>query len=1001
MTMRSAHVDVGSVRSGRSATCGIVRIVVTAVLAIAAGTCALAVSPARAVVTVDINTATTDVGATGLRDRIRESGLDEYEHELERVTPATEEGEEDSRERAKQTTRMQIGPDGIDVTSRGEAVLEAPREIGLGITSFAFAFRSDEPVLVSISAQIAVASPLSDASSNAVLDFSCGCDPDDPEDGEACTLADIELEVEDSPEYPRSASVSRSGRATGGCSLFAFANTSLGVDQTTASAKWTVTLTVSPAAPEPDGDDFRWIGPAQGAFGDEANWDPDGPLEEGVPAFVDGVRSDTARFDGSRPVRVDLGAAANPDGRVPAAVPGCSGAVTRRTGRLVVSRTRELAPFGGTWALDDLSLDEPSLEVGDNGSVLLSDAALCARHAKIGASGRRSFVVATGPAGALQSLGSLALGVHGEGNLRVVDGGVASLEEVRIGDGSALGRLEVSDATTETGSLAVGFLSRGELRVEKSGLLESGEAYLGFMTTFPADISRTPLSRAVISNASTPGAMPPATWSVETLGLRMGDVQVEEGGHLEVERDLDAGAGDECCGRLRVRAGSVHVGGSLLVGLFGIGSLDVVEDGIVDVDGFLGIGAPGTGNHGTVDIVGGPALGGNQISSNGLDVRSGSLILREGARIHTSGTVNVEPEGNVDFRGADARWHINDALFVGTAESSPRQARIDFTTPGGRIEVGTLSGPSIIHVRPGGRVLGPGTLRADSIEMDGTYGAGLTLEGNVTMGPSAVFTSAFPLPYGSRLLARPSSAAGCSGAAFAPPFPWRSCALPQDETSCFDNCVPFAVAGVPRRAAAPPPPVPAVTITGDAVIDGTLEISFLDGSAPARGDQIHVLDIGGTATGGFTTVVARGVTNADFAQAVRNGVLTLTSLTNAASLPVVNLKGKAKLNEKQARSGGKVTFSRGGDVSRPLLVHYDLRGGARNGLDYVALPGVIEIPARKKSAKLVVRPFRDGAGEPTESIVIELVPGDRYALGRSSRLTIALEDEVGRSKRLR
>lgn len=977
------------------------RIVTKAVLGIVTVTCVLATSPARALIAVDVNTAATDVGATGLRDRIRESDLDEYEHELERVTPATEEGEDDSRERAKQATRVHIGPGGIDVTSRGEAVLEAPREIGLGITSFAFAFRSDEPIMVAVSAQIQVESPLSAASSNAVLDFSCGCDPDDPEEGEACTLADIELEVEDSPDYPRSASASRSGRATGGCSLFAFANTSLGAEQTTASAKWTITLTVSPAPPEPDGDDFRWVGPVQGAFGDERNWDPDGPLEEGVPAFVDGVRSDTARFDGSRAVGVDLGAAASPNQRALAPVLGCSGAVTRRTGRLVVSRTRELAPFGGTWALDDLSLDEPSLEVGDNGSVLLSDAALCARHAKIGTSGRRSFVVATGPAGALQSLGSLALGVHGEGNLRVADGGVASLEEVRIGDGSALGRLEVSDATAETGSLAVGFLSRGELLVEKSGLLESGDAFLGFMTTFPADISRTPLSRAVISNASTPDAMPPATWSVETLGLRMGDVHVEAGGHLEVERDLDAGEGDECCGRLRVRAGTVHVGGSLLVGLFGVGSLDVVENGIVNVDGFLGIGTPGTGNHGTVDIAGGPALGGNHLSSNGLDVRSGSLLLRDGARVHTIGTANVEPEGSVDFRAADARWHINDALFVGTAESGPRQARVDFTTPGGRIEVGTLSGPSLIHVRPGGRVLGAGTLRADSIEMDGTYGAGLTLEGNVTMGPSAVFTSAFPSPYGARSLVPPSSAAGCAGPAIAPSFPWRSCASPQSETAGFDSCVPFAVAGVPRLAAAPPPPAPSVTITGDAVIDGTLEISFLDGSAPARGDRIHVLDVGGTVTGGFATVVARGVTNADFTQAVRNGVLTLTSLTDAASLPTVNLKGKAKLNEKQARSGLKVTFSRGGDASRPLLVHYVLRGAARNGLDYVALPGVIEIPARKKSAKLVVRPFRDGAGEPTESIVIELVPSDRYALGRSSRLTIALEDERGRSKRFR
>jgi hypothetical protein len=958
-------------------------------------------SPALAVLTVNLNEAETNVGATGLRDRIRETDLDtyEHEHELERITPASEESEEDSREFAKQTTRVQARPNGLSVTSSGEAVLEAPREIGLGVAYFALGFRSDEPITVSFSAQIQVESPLSDRSSNAIVDFSCGCDEEDDEDEEPCTVEDVELEVEDSSDHPRSASVSRSGRATGGCSLFVFTSTSLGAEQTTASGKWTVSLSVSAVPPEPeeDSDDFRWVGPTQGAFGDQKSWDPEGPLEEGVPTFADGVRSDTARFQSLGAVRVDLAAAANPTSRAAAPLPGCSGAVTRRTGRLVVSRTRELEPFNGTWALDNLSLDERSLEVGDNGAVLLSDAALCARHAQIGTSGRRSFVVATGPAGALQSLGTLSLGVGGEGNLRVTDGGVASLEEVRIGDGSALGRLEVSDATAQTGSLAVGFLSRGELLVEKSGLLESEAAYLGFMTSFPANISRTPLSRAVISNASTPGAMPPATWSVETLGLRMGDVHVDSGGHLEVERDLDAGQGDECCGRLRVRGGTVDVGGSLLVGLFGIGSLDV-EDGPVDVEGVLAVGAPGTDNRGDVDVAARRAPGSDHLVSNGLDVRNGSMFLRDGAHVHTIGTANVDPEGRVDFRAPDALWRINDALFVGSAESTLDQARIDFTVPGGRIEVGTLSGPSLIHVRSGGRVLGAGTLTADSIQIDGVYGAGLTLDGNVTMGASAVFTSAFPLPFGARSLAPPSPPAAGLGAILTSTFPLLFSA-PQlaPPLPSADALRSFGM--FPRAVEPPPPPSGPVTITGDAALDGTLELSFLNGSAPAQGSLIHVLDVAGTLTGSFSKVVARGVTNAAFEQGLQDGVLTLTSLTDAEPLPVVKLKAKTKLSEKKAKSGLKVTFSRAGDVSQPLLVHYDLRGSARNALDYAALPRAIEIPARKKSAKLLVRPFRDDAGEPTETIEIELLPGDGYALGLSSKLEIALEDEVKKSKR--
>jgi hypothetical protein len=185
------------------------------------------------------------------------------------------------------------------------------------------------------------------------------------------------------------------------------------------------------------------------------------------------------------------------------------------------------------------------------------------------------------------------------------------------------------------------------------------------------------------------------------------------------------------------------------------------------------------------------------------------------------------------------------------------------------------------------------------------------------------------------------------------------------------------------------------------VLGGTLELSFLDGFAPAQGSQLQVLDVGGTVSGGFANVVARGVAGAAFEQSLENGVLTLSSLTDAEPLPVVNLKGKTTLSEASSKKGLAVSVARGGDRSQALLVHYDLRGTARNALDYEALPGVIEIPAGKKSAKLLIRPIADGAGEPTESIEIELLPGDGYALGLSSKLEIALADGVAKTKKKR
>jgi hypothetical protein len=297
---------------------------------------------------------------------------------------------------------------------------------------------------------------------------------------------------------------------------------------------------------------------------------------------------------------------------------------------------------------------------------------------------------------------------------------------------------------------------------------------------------------------------------------------------------------------------------------------------------------------------------------------------------------------------------------------------VDFTNPGGRIEVGSLSGPSLIHVRFDGRVLGAGTLKADSIQIDGLYGAGLTLDGNTTMGPSAIFSSAFPPPFSASRLASTSPAG-----------------------------VLRSFGRSPLVAAPAPPPSGPVTITGDAVLGGTLELSFLDGFAPTQGSQLQVLDVGGTVSGGFANVVARGVAGAAFDQSLQNGVLTLTSLTDAEPLPVVNLKGKTTLSEASSKKGLAVSLTRGGDRSQPLLVHYDLRGTARNALDYEALPGAIEIPAGKKSTKLLIRPIADGAGEPAESIEIELLPGDGFALGLSSKLEIALADEVAKTKKKR
>jgi hypothetical protein len=201
-----------------------------------------------------------------------------------------------------------------------------------------------------------------------------------------------------------------------------------------------------------------------------------------------------------------------------------------------------------------------------------------------------------------------------------------------------------------------------------------------------------------------------------------------------------------------------------------------------------------------------------------------------------------------------------------------------------------------------------------------------------------------------------------------------------------------------RARPAPPPAVPfgPLVVEGDADLAGTLVLQFASGVAPSLGDAFELIDVAGSVSGGFENVVVRGLTTGaeSFAQDLAGGKLTLTSLGDLEALPAVSLKAKPLVKEKKAKKGLKVAFKRAGDASQPLLVRYEVRGTARNGLDYEHLPGAIEIPARKKSAKLVIRPFRDGVPEGFETIELEVVPGDGYAPGRLPRATIELESET-------
>jgi len=78
------------------------------------------------------------------------------------------------------------------------------------------------------------------------------------------------------------------------------------------------------------------------------------------------------------------------------------------------------------------------------------------------------------------------------------------------------------------------------------------------------------------------------------------------------------------------------------------------------------------------------------------------------------------------------------------------------------------------------------------------------------------------------------------------------------------------------------------------------------------------------------------------------------------------------------------TVFRYGDTNSDLAVTYGIGGTATNGVDYVALPGTVTIPAGERRADVTIMPLDDGPPDITSTVIIKLVPdatGTNYLLG--------------------
>lgn len=76
-------------------------------------------------------------------------------------------------------------------------------------------------------------------------------------------------------------------------------------------------------------------------------------------------------------------------------------------------------------------------------------------------------------------------------------------------------------------------------------------------------------------------------------------------------------------------------------------------------------------------------------------------------------------------------------------------------------------------------------------------------------------------------------------------------------------------------------------VHGDATLGGSLEILFLDGFLPKRGDLLAFLDVDGTLDGTFTDILLPGLAPGfEFVTQLSDGKFAIAALSDASAVPI-------------------------------------------------------------------------------------------------------------------
>jgi len=120
-----------------------------------------------------------------------------------------------------------------------------------------------------------------------------------------------------------------------------------------------------------------------------------------------------------------------------------------------------------------------------------------------------------------------------------------------------------------------------------------------------------------------------------------------------------------------------------------------------------------------------------------------------------------------------------------------------------------------------------------------------------------------------------------------------------------------------------------------------------------------------------------------------------TDISN--SIPVVTIRATDPEASEPGTNVGRLQINRLGPTNLALSVFLRLGGAASNGVDYVAIPSWLSVPAGVREVPIPVRPIDDNLAEGMEIVEVRLVypptmPPINYLIGSPSNAVVFLYD---------